>query len=207
MKFLAATCVLAAPFLAAAEPVSTDASYVLDVEYWGTVYDVSVGDGISVGDSLHGTLRISSRLAPRDFLPSARESSYIWNEPVDCRDDCPARVSSPSGFVTSAEQHLHGVSDDHVFVVDSASTTSWDRFGVDNLEHADTGNDFASTSVEIGAPTDFVSGDGLMQAFDVRAANKGGTGYGVVHELVGGVSKLFAFAVDRLRVTPKVCRF
>jgi hypothetical protein len=210
MQRLIAAGLLAAPFFAHAgtdvPPTHTKSSYILDVEYWGTVYDVSVGDGVAVGDSLHGTLHVQSRLAPRDFIPDAREASYIWNEPRNCVFDCPPpRIPAPSGFVTRGDgTTIEGVSGDHVSVVDGrASKRHWDRFGVEDFER--TSNGFAELVLDVGAPLDFVKGDSLAQAFDVRAKEAGGSGYGIVHELVGGAHRLFAFAVDRLRVAPRVC--
>jgi hypothetical protein len=62
-------------------------------------------------------------------------------------------------------------------------------------------------NLAVFAQTDFLHGDLLDQAFDLRPDNDPIVhGLGSVFEDVGGKLRAYTFAIQRLRVTPLVCK-
>jgi hypothetical protein len=190
---------------------------VIDVEYWGTVSNVQFGSR-RVGDAITGSSRIDLRFAPSDFWDDSifpNEGEYIWNFP--CERNCGPEPDAPSRFVTTrgAPVELGGNSFDRVFLFDTTEGSAFpaDEFRVRDWElGAGTGDDYSELRVDVGASSrlvNFIRGDDLLQEFDLRPAEVGGDTHagGSWHEAVNGMTQsLFEFAIDRLRVTPKVCR-
>ncbi len=122
-----------------------------------------------------------------------------------------------SRFVTTRGGLVEGQSYDEVTVVDSIPGS--DSFPRDYLRVQDwewsglpSDDSYAERRVVVGISSsvvDFIHGDGLLQPFDLRLDDAGGdTAGGIWQQLVNGVSSGFGFefALDRIRVTPKVCR-
>ncbi len=185
---------------------------VLDVEYWGTL-DRSLSD-VPIPQDLHGVLRIDLSLAPPDSDPLPALGVYNWNHPGP-GFVCPKRDTS--GFVTDLSLPIDGASADNVFVRDAGALTSvLDDFSL--TDHEDRTNDdgsvdfhYLSLFVEIPM-LDFIHGDSLAQSFDVTVPpppsdrSPAATGLGFVSDVIRGITKLYSFSVDRLRVTPRVCK-
>ena len=213
MKRLLAVAILAIPGLGYAGPI-TQPLQVVDVEWWGTLAGVTTHGPLppglsSVRQHLHGTLRVNTTLAPPDALPDdANLSTYSWFQ--YCQGHCP---NEPSDFVTTTLQRYDGVtSGDSIYMTDSAGRTDrWDYFGVTNSESAIMGSGGALLNVTVTTPDfDFIHGDGILQEFDISSTAADGVGYGSASETFDYagrfVSRAIGFVVNRLKVTPKVCR-
>jgi len=190
---------------------------VIDIDFWGTISTVEVGTR-RVGDAITGSLRIDLRVAPSDFWDDSiwpNEGQYIHNFPCErnCAEpepDAPSRVVTTRG----APVDLGGNSYDEVHLVDGTEGSSFpaDEFRVRDWElGAGSGDGYSELRVHVGASSrlvDFIHGDDLLQEFDLRPAETADThAGGSWHEAVAGNSTaLFEFVIDRLRVTPKVCR-
>jgi hypothetical protein len=198
------------------EATSAPQSYtVIDVEYWGTVSSALAGPR-RVGDAVSGSMRIDLRFAPSDFWDTfASEGEYIWNFP--CERNCEPYPDAPSRFVTTrgAPVELGGNSFDHVHLLDKTEGTAIlaDEFSVRDWElGSGTGEDYSELRVSLSASSrlvDFIHGDDLLQEFDLRPSEMGGDtrAGGSWHEALSGMTAtLFDFAIDRLRVKPKICR-
>jgi hypothetical protein len=182
---------------------------ILNVEYWGTVtssYDGSGPATHKVGDSLHGLIRVDTSLAPPDRATSAAdEGNYIWNN--FCDRICPPRVDAPSGFVTSDLSKIRGTSDDFVSVFDLFSMSGGYADTFTLMDREQSPGQILELQLGILAPVDFIRGDGLIQSFDIRPADVGAkVADGRFAEFFNAFSRTFDFVVDRLRVSPKVCR-
>jgi hypothetical protein len=213
MKYLLAVTILGIPVLGYAGPI-TQPVQVVDVEWWGTLAGVTTHGPLPSGvprvkEYLHGTLRIIPALAPPDIVPDdPYTSGYLWFN--YCQDDC---TGAPSNFVTSTLQRYDGASSgDDVFMIDSAGgTNAWDYFGVTNSESAISGSGGRFLNVTVTTPDfDFIHGDGILQEFDISSTAADGVGFGSASETFDNagrfVSRAIGFVVDRLKVTPKVCR-
>jgi hypothetical protein len=212
MKFsLLAAGLLAIPFAAHAGLIEVP-RYLVDVEYWGTVSDVTQGTH-EVGDSVHGRLRIDTSLAPSDTeSQDPRVGDYIWNAP--CERGCPPDVDAPNGFVTTdGAPSFHGRSYDRVQVFDSAGSPvpARDFFAIkDDEGPALNGGsaDYLVVGLGVRSPADFISGDGIVQTFDIRPVTDVGSAPsgGGIDSLINGVASSFGFLLDRIRVTPHLCK-
>jgi hypothetical protein len=186
---------------------------VIDVEYWGTISAVGAGSR-RVGDAISGSMRIDLRFAPSDFWDTfASEGEYIWNFP--CERNCEPYPDAPSRFVATsgAPVELGGNSFDRVYVFDQNEVFRADEFSVRDWElGSGTGEDHSELRVSLSVSShlvDFVHGDGLLQEFDLRPSEMGGAirTEGTWIESVRGMAAAgFDFAIDRLRVKPKLCR-
>lgn len=204
MKHLIAASILAMPFAAFAGPI-TPSYDVVDVEYWGTL-NRFIGE--PPPNQLHGVLRIDLSLAPPDnnALPSIGD--FNWHNPGPCFV-CPKRDTSD--FVTNPLQPVRGTSADSVTVIDGGTEipNAFDEFHVMNSELR-TNPDGTVVSqqftLSVFVPSDFVHGDRIAQSFDVTPPPGNFYGIGSVAEFAAGVRRLYSITVDRLRVTPRVCR-
>jgi hypothetical protein len=184
-----------------APPLSDDAlNFILDVEYWGTIESrIPGGDHAPI----HAVARVDGRVAPPEFGSEPGVGVYEYNE-----EGYPPRVPAPSNFVTSNLQTLAGPSEseDRVSMVTDANHHA---FAIENREfvpHPGRPEDYSLFGLEIDTPEKFLDGVGLIQEFDVRPAAAGGRSLGWFDQLIDGVGTSFRFVIDRIRVTPKVCR-
>ena len=107
-------------------------------------------------------------------------------------------------------------SSDSVYMSDAAGgRDGFDYFGVTSSERA-----FAVfgprsllnvTVRSFGTDLDFIHGDGLVQTFDISSWSAQGIGEGVSSEVFPDPKRSFSartvhFVVNRLKVTPKVCK-
>ena len=202
---------LAIPFAAHAGLIEAP-RYLVEVEYWGTVHDVTAGTH-EIGDSVHGRLRIDTSLSPGDLESQPNLGDYIWNPP--CERGCPPDVDAPNRFVTTdGMPSFHGNSRDRVYVFDSAGSLVFpgDEFAVSDSEVpslAGGSADYLHVGFNVSSPMDFVSGDGIVQTFDIRPGDANapsGRSGGGVESFIDGVLTSFEFYIDRVRVTPLVCK-
>ena len=216
--FFAAAAMLSAPWVAHAAPATeaagstTKTGVVIDLEYWGTVTEVTQGPG-AVGDAVHGVVRIDTRVAPRDFSFYFPDWAGEYDVNQECQRNCPPERTEPSGFVTSPGiKDLGGPVYDRVRVIDSDLdlTGEWDRdeYSVRDYEIRPRAQGAGSQQLEIGVQSllDFITGDGLVQSFDLRPAESGGAAGGQSETFLDGVASVFSFAIERIRATPHVCR-
>jgi hypothetical protein len=193
-----------------AGPITLDPD-IIDVEYWGSISD-STAEGHSVGDAVHGTMRIDLRLGITDYeyFTDAR-GVYGPNAGFkECPRNCGPGSTEPSAFVTSrAIRDLGGLVFDQVQVQDGALASGipppTDSFEVTDEEYG-AGGAFHLLSVGVDSPVDFITGDALLQSFDLRLSESGGSARGVFESFLDGASSFFVFAIDRIRATPRVCR-
>ena len=177
----------------------------VDVEYWGRLETCSYGDCGDLPDVLYDKLTINVSLAPPDLFP---------DNPLT-GDYGPMRGSVLSNFVTTPSQTLGGRPRDFVVVNTFTGAAlpnhgSVETYTVSNASSiVKDGEEVAEQRVQVGlsAPRDWgIEGDGILQQFDVRTADVGGDGRGVVTQLLNGVRIGYSFIVDRFRATPRVCR-
>ena len=60
--------------------------------------------------------------------------------------------------------------------------------------------------ISVGSPVDFIMGESLVQSFDLRPEESGGSAGGTFESFFDGVGSGFSFVIDRIRATPRVCR-
>jgi hypothetical protein len=192
------------PLAALAEPILQSRT-ILEVEYWGTLGDYYGAQPDA--RELHNTLRIDLSLAPADNDTRSALGVYDWRNP-DAASGLAPRYDV-SDFVSNGLQTLKGRSADYVEFGDEHDAThadAFDSFIVHNnelFEHADGSADSVRLNLFITSQADFVRGDALDQAFDVRPDSD--HGLGSVSEMLGGVLRSYTFAINRLRVTPRSC--
>jgi len=214
----AAAAMLATPWVAHAGPTTeaagstTKTGVVIDLEYWGTVTEATSGPR-SVGDAVHGVVRIDTRVAPRDFSFYYPEWAGEYDVNQECPRNCLPERTEPSGFVTSSGiRDLGGPVYDSVRVIDSDLDPlgEWDRdeYSVRDYEIRpyELGAGSQQLEISVGSPLDFIMGDGLVQSFDLRPAESGGAAGGTFVSFFEDVASVFSFAIDRIRATPHVCR-
>jgi hypothetical protein len=212
MKLIAASAALLLPFVAHGAESGHAVDFILTIEYWGTVDHVTRGSA-NVGDAVHGTMVVHSAFAPPDLrATNPNEGDYLWNSP--CDRQCPPRIPAPSGFVTNDRSSFKGTSDDEVLVIDrdkDPGRADWflvaDRESTVHGSGVGAYSDTHSVAVQIGSTVDFIMGEGLLQSFDLRPdastiARQGG----IFDQVHGVIQNSLTFVVERLRVTPKVCR-
>jgi|KBSSwiStaDraftv2_1062776.scaffolds.fasta_scaffold164815_2 hypothetical protein len=214
----AAAAMLATPFIGHAGPATeaagstTKTGVVIDLEYWGTVTEATSRPR-SVGDAVHGMVRIDTRVAPPDFSFYFPEWAGEYDVNQECPRNCLPERTEPSGFVTSPGiKDLGGPVYDRVRVIDSDLDPlgEWDRdeYSVRDYEIRPYAEGAGWQQLEIGvaSPLDFIMGDGLVQSFDLRPAESGGGALGQFVSFLDGVASGFSFAIERIRATPHVCR-
>jgi hypothetical protein len=191
---------------------ATKSGVVIDVEYWGTVSEVTSGPR-SAGDAVHGVVRIDTRVAPPDFSFYFPEWAGEYDVNQECQRNCLPERTEPSGFVTSPGiRDLGGPVYDSVRVIDSDLDPygEWNRdeYSVRDYEIKPYGLGAGSQQlvIGVGSPLDFIMGDGLVQSFDLRPAESGGAAGGTFESFFDGVASAFSFAIDRIRATPHVCK-
>jgi hypothetical protein len=195
--WLLAAPLLAAPIVSFGAPI-TGPYDVVDVEYWGTLYNCA-GDCSDLPDVLHGRLQIDLSLAPRDTRDEPLIGEYSRH----------ATGFVAPGFVIAQGQFLRGLSADMV-VVGDLNPSAAELYRVQN--HSSITVDgllVAEQRTEVGIASLRqwgIEGDSIVQQFDVRTADVDGEGDGIVSELLNGVSRGYSFLIDRMRVTPRVCR-
>jgi hypothetical protein len=208
-----AAVLLACPFGSRAGLVAATSdnatNTVLDVEYWGSVY---TGSFTLTGEKVHGTMRVDTALAPPDNSPASWLGRYSW---TDCgQETCPV-VDAPTAFVSDDRDPVRtgktsSLSGDHVLVIDQDPSPfggNWDRFEVANHEGAGLSESW-SLYLNVGSSLDFIQGTGLMQQFDLHLANSGDdSAVGYTAHTVNGVFSYVGFLINRIKATPKVCRF
>jgi hypothetical protein len=191
-----------------AGPIMAPAPDVIDVEVWGSVDRIIFDEGlpkVQVGDSVHRRMRIDLSLTPPDRDASTDGGIYQWN--VGCDFNCPPRVDAPSGFVTTAGSTFDFVSEDSVQVSDHGGFEGRSLFKIDDVEDDGRGfqGNFFALSVTVLETMDFIQGDGLVQSFDIRPESELHS-RGHVTMIKDAVRNSFGFLVERIRVTPKVCK-
>jgi hypothetical protein len=226
MKHLLAATAFSVPVVAWAGTMG-ETEHVVDIEYWGTSIE-QAGIGIPqpgwvpIEEFLHGTIRIRPSLAPPDTFPDLPYyGAYTWRDTCETGTTCPA---APSRFVTTPLQKFDGaLSGDTVLIADSNGLPdSFDELFVKNWEATTVGDgpfgpEFVEREMYLqihGADAgDFIRGDGLWQTFDVSFP--GGVGSGGGTETYQGTDltqpwtwpyRVFSFVVNRIKVTPRVCR-
>jgi hypothetical protein len=209
MKLIFAICaVVALPLVAQADPPAKPR--VVDVDFWGTVLSVVEGDGQSVGDPVHGRLTIDLCRAPDDGAPGPNLGFYNWNPQCD-PEGCPPGGRVPS-FVDTKGQKFRGESHDAVRFFDDSGPIDTHGVFISDVETATQPvNGFVDRfflTLDVQGRLDFVAGDGLPQRVDVRPDNAPGGLFGQGHwqEFFAGVKSYFTFNIDRLRMTPRVCK-
>jgi hypothetical protein len=211
MKTMISIAAVALPLFAQAVPI-TPPHYLIDIEYWGSVSGDVVGGGHSIGDNVRGTMRIDTRLAPGDVASIYDYwGDYQLNERCN-HQNCPPELTEPSEFVTSPRiPDLGGFMFDRVQVFDnktSGSANLYDAYDVEDWESNPGGSMFRRLNVAVSSTTlDFIAGDGLVQSFDVVPSEHAETvANGTWEQYVDNVAEGFSFVVDRIRVTPKLCK-
>lgn len=197
-----------------------ESKLVIDVEFWGrykVVTDAGNGeDVISFGDPVHGTFRIFPGKAPAPSsdgayrLPSNGEqasgASFVtsrWLSPFP---------TNPGASITHQVSPFPGsLPDDYVFMVDGGPNQPdyfqvSDRFGPSSATDTISGEQLL---IGVRSPLDFLDGIGLDQAFelhDIQEKELTST-VGFFRAKVGeGAVAFREFFIDRLSVTPHVCR-
>jgi hypothetical protein len=188
---------------------------VIDIDFWGTISNDYGGP--RVGEAIEGSMRLDLRFAGADHeYWSPNWGVYGVNYPP-CERNCPEpEPDRESRFVTTRGGLVEGQSYDEVTVVDSipgSDSFPHDYLRVQDWEWSGLPSDDSDADLRVvvgisSSVVDFIHGDGLLQPFDLRLADAGGdtAGGGIWQQLVNGVSSGFEFALDRIRVTPKVCR-
>jgi hypothetical protein len=209
MKAIFAAAALAASWAAHAA-TTTEPRIVIDLEYWGTVTQVDQGPG-RVGDPVHGTMRIDTRLAPADAAFTYPEWVGEYSVNQECERNCLPERTEPSAFVTSPGiKDLGGAVYDNVLVIDKAldPVHEWDfdEYSVRDYEIATNFRGASQLRIDVASAVDFIMGESLVQSFDLQPAESGGSAGGVFESFLDGVASSFSFAIDRIRATPRVCR-
>jgi hypothetical protein len=209
MKLILTVAALATSWAAHAT-TTTESGIVIDLEYWGAITQVDQGPA-RVGDPVHGTMRIDTRVAPQDaaFIHPPWVGEYSVNQ--ECDRNCLPERKEPSRFVTSP-----GITDrggavyDNVVVIDSALDPlhefTRDEYSVRDYEIATNFRGASRLQISVSSAVDFVMGEGLVQSFDLRPAESGGAAGGTFESFLDGVGAGFSFVIDRIRATPHVCR-
>ena len=228
---LAAT--LASGAATATELVVGKSRLVIDVEFWGRAQinspnpDGSNDDIITYGDPVHGKFRIFPGDAPSPQAysgPSPPATSYgdIHASPpptgaafVTSRWLSPF-PKSPLPITHQVSQSAGTVPDDYVVLGDrvrfAASEPRKDYFQVSDQFSPTSADDTISgesLTISMTSTLDFIQGTALDQAFeldDLLETDDTST-YGFFRAKVGdGAVAFFDFVVDRIRVTPRVCK-
>lgn len=213
-----------------------ESKLVIDVEFWGRYKIVSPDpnggndDVISFGDPVHGTFRIFPGDAPSPQTPSgfgSMDGKIYGQNTAGALPTGAAFVTSrwlspfpksplPVGITHQVSPFPGSVADDYVVVADRARFNAreplqdWlqisDRYGPNSVDDRISGEQLL---IGVRSPLDFIDGFGLDQAFELNdlQQQEGTTAFGFFRAKVGeGAVAFHEFFVDRLRVTPHVCR-
>jgi hypothetical protein len=201
---------IALPFGASANPIP-DTKTVVDVEVWGTIYEVNVGDKWAINDPLYRKLTIDLSLAPPDRTDGPITGRYMWNE-TGCEPFCPPRVPAPSGFIRTSGWTFEGISEDSLEIADIHGRGPGlnDLYAVGDGEYQldATGlvNQQTSFYAVINSPNyDYLNGGAIAQSFDVTVNDFFGA-RGGIGEWIGDVRNHALFYITRMRSTPRVCK-
>jgi hypothetical protein len=208
MKTVIVALFFANSFAASGGPVSKLPTF-LDVEVWGTVTSNRGNDVPAIGDSIYQRLRIDPSLAPPPQTSTPTGVQYSSFRTSDC---CDRPTYHPSGFVTTVGHALlSGDSFDELAIYDGSAYYLHDRdaFIVGDAESIQDSSRVLTnsvyTNVSVFDLTDFIHGKSFWQSFDLRPA-RSPSNRGVFDETVDRVEHAFSYMVDRIRVTPRVCR-
>lgn len=230
-----AAAVLVSGAASASQVVVGKSGLVIDVEFWGRARIVSEEPGggnndvITYGDPVHGKFRIFGDDAPPPVAetgPSPDATSYgrISARPPTGAAFVTSRWLSPFpkgpvGNIThQGSPSARTVPDDYVVVGDrvrfSAPEPLKDWFQVSDQFSASAPNDGLSgesLTISVSSAVDFIRGNGLDQAFEIDdLQEKGDTAAGGFFraklDTTATAVAFFSFFVDRIRVTPHVCK-
>jgi hypothetical protein len=220
----------------ATQIVVGESRLVIDVQFWGRQRlvsenpDGSGNDIISYGRSVHGSFRIFP-----DDAPPPRGSTGLSLDGKSYGQDSGGRLPTGASFVTSrwlspfpqspvgdithqVSPFPGSVADDQVVVGDRAEFSTreprqdWfqvsDRFGPNSADDTLSGEQLM---INIHSPLDFIDGFGLNQAFELDdlqdQENTSASGFFRAKVPTNATAvNFFEFFVDRLRVTPHVCK-
>jgi hypothetical protein len=188
-------------------------------------------DVITFGDPVHGKFRIFPGDAPAPKNTSAfldlQDAKVYGKETGSPPPSGAAFVTSrwlspfpksplPVGITHQVSPSPDSAADDSVVIGDgvrfrpSEPKKDWfvvtDRFSPSSPVDTISGE---ALSIQVSSPLDFLDGLGLEQAFELNdlQETKGATTSGYFRAKVGDTAVAFhRFVVDRLRVTPRVCR-
>jgi hypothetical protein len=206
---------------------------VIDVEFWGRERIVSPdpeggnNDIVTLGDPVHGTFRIFG-----DDAPPARDSTGLSLEGKIYGDNRGGRAPTGAAFVTSrwlspfpegpVGNITHQVSpfpgsvpNDYVVVADDVQINGRkDWFQVsDQFSPSSPDDRLSGESLTIGVTSslDFLDGFGLDQEFELNdlQEKEHTSAFGFFRaklDTTATAVAFFDFAIDRLRVRPRVCK-
>jgi len=216
----------------ATEIVVGKSRLVIDVEFWGRQRFVDEGpeggnETITFGDPVRGTFRIfaDGAPAPRDYLfstpPSTRYGQPSQGSPPTEADFVTSRWLSPfpKGVVSEGITHNvapfpGSVANDYVVLADRVrfgSARLEDSFQISDRFSPSSPNDTRSGEfllLNVVGPLDFIQGTGLDQEFELSDVQETANMRGSVffRARVGDAVEFFEFALDRIRVRPRVCK-
>ncbi len=217
----------------AAQVVVGESRLVIDVEFWGRERITSFNeedpnnDIITFGDPVHGTFRIFP-----DDAPAARDSTGLSLEGKIYGDNRSGRAPTGAAFVSSrwlspfpegpVGNITHQVSpfpgsvpNDHVVVGDDVQINGRkDWFQVSDRFSPSSPDDTLSgewLSIQVTSSLDFLDGFGLDQEFELddlqEKENTFASGFFRAKlDTTATAVAFFAFVIDRLRVSPRVCK-
>jgi len=202
-----------------------DSGLVIDVEFWGRQRlrnfnpEDPTDDIITYGDPVQGTFRIFADDAPAPgwttaFLDAPNAVAYGRATPP-VRDPPPASLVTSRWLSALPAPFVNDVSPfpgDHVQIADGVlfrpEGPVQDWFEVLDRSSDDVNRTAVDTLfITVTTPRDIIQGVGLDQEFDlVNPAENGGTSGGFFAGTVDGLERFIEFIVDRVRVSPRVCK-
>jgi hypothetical protein len=227
-----AASALVAGTASATQIVVGESRLVIDVEFWGRERIVSPdpeggnNDIITLGDPVHGTFRIFA-----DDAPPARDSTGLSLDGKIYGDNRGGQAPTGAAFVTSrwlspfpespVGNITHQVSpfpgsvpNDYVVVGDDVQINGrkdWfqvaDQFSPSSPDDTLSGE---SLRIFVTSSLDFLDGFGLDQEFELNdLQEQADTSAGFFRaklDTTATAVAFFDFAIDRLRVSPRVCK-
>ena len=220
----------------AAQVVVGESRLVIDVEFWGRERISNMDpedptkDIVTFGDPVRGKFRIFPDRAPP---PIATGGASFDGKIYGDQDELPTGAAFvTSHWLSPFPKHYVGeithqvspfpgsVPDDFVIVGDrvrirenlsgAGFPRDWfevsDRFGPNSADDRRSGEQLA---IGIYSPLDFIDGFGLDQAFELNdlQEKENTSAFGYFRAKVGETAVVFHdFLLDRLRVTPHVCK-
>lgn len=219
---LAAAALVSGPATATQVVVGDSAYLVIDVEFWGREQFITpdpndpADDVFTYGDPVRGTFRIHAGGAPQ---PSQTSAFLDFDDAVVYgRDSAPAGGQGPASFVESrwlspfpagitrdVGPFPGAVADDFVTIGDAVRFFP-DEPDKDWFQVADgftqnfrqPGEEHEQLFIGMSTPLDIIQGLSLDQEFEVEDVS----GFGFLR----AANTFFGFIVDRVRVTPRICR-